>query len=355
MLKRQTTFFFVVILLELTFSFPTNGQTQSKPTPTPKTECPIEFDYQRAGAPNTPDFVIRAGYSRDNDDPAEGNFETGVFDLEILGRKSRTKKFVCLHAVIGFTMSSHLASADAYASGYVLRVREMFARSNERDDFIQISDPVKAWHNFTLNRHPYSSPPFLNEKLGKYRDNRKMDPRLQGATLRSEIYLGQFVDGEYKGIIYAGSPTSKQNGSLIFSSAKDDNYNNTRHVIEWRFNLEQLELVIDRTMHAEIYANESSETPYFTNQIRFRQPAWHNTITNTSFGNAAPKMELKKHRATLMWRDILNKEMHNNIPAYRKIDLLPIQKEQNNPASDEEFGRLRETPFDKATGRTRVK
>jgi hypothetical protein len=246
--------------------------------------------------PLAPDFVLRSGYSRDNDDAAEGHYETAIFDLELVGHKQADGSGVCVYFVSTSTLKEHQAKASSYAAAWYVRKAGIHAVSGG------------AWKEIeAVSPYGVASKPQSRTVAG-YMDGRMgaefVRPGDKGPSveLRSELLLGKFTDGKYYGRVFFQGPTGRQrNGSPAFTNTDDSNYDIVRHVAEWRLELSGGALLNPDGMAA--VKQYDGSVPIFRNQVRLATPAWNGSPVVI---RASPReVENKYHSVGLLWRDVV--------------------------------------------------
>lgn len=239
-------------------------------------ECEISHNYI-SGDPLAPTFILRSGYSRDNDDVAEGHYETAVFDLELVGRTVGDK--TCLYLVNTTTLSSEANNAAGWTNQFFIR---------------------KAGSSIEPIQNSAARFSVIQQDQASYLSNQKYipfeEPRPEGkVALFHYTFLGAVPDGIYVGKIFYQAPTGWRQGQPLFENRDDSKYE-VRHVLQWSVSLPS-GLVTDAS------------------KVRFVTPKW-------SGGE-------KTHTVKLMWRDVIQDET--------RTDLYEALKA--NPPPDEVLGR----------------
>lgn len=285
--------------------------------------CPVTLTYD-AMAADSPDFFVRAGYSRDNDDPKEGSYETAVLDLELYGRKSPNAGKVCVYLSVSPILSSESENAGGWAKNFFLRQHSAYQLANQ--EWKGVNAP-ETFSRFTVV-HSEQHPMFQNGKFGE-RSNKG-----RTTSLSSKLFLGEFADGVYAGRVYMQMATGTDKRGLPQFSNGDDSPYLVRHVVEWRLKLKDSAPIEPAVVVAE--AGTKGDTAGFANSVRLITPKWHDTVVDSGGG----RRENKKHHATLMWKDLLDRDPTTAGRAYQKWNQLVELNRAKEPKSDEEFGRL---------------
>lgn len=270
--------------------------------------------------PLSPDFVLRSGYSRGNDDIEEGLFETAVFDNELQIRRRGDRWNFRLKYVAN--MVSLLSHAREEASGYTARNLGVYTWKTDKWERISREETSAAAFNF-------STPVWMEASYLfdlKFREEAKREKANRIVVAERSIDLGTYEPGKYSGRVYLQSPTQPRTSQPYAHSSPSDY--RVRHIIEWRVNITDRAIVSVKT--PKILGDKKL---HFDNEIRLIRPDWHGTVVSEN-----GRLVRKEHIAPLMWKDIVYKDAQPEGPRYVRVNQLKIQSE--HPENDEQIGRL---------------
>jgi len=300
-------------------------------------ECSLHYGYD-PNESNAPTFFIRAGYSRDNDDPSEGHFETAIFDLELVGHASADGSVVCLYALVTSHLRSENQNAESWARAWFTVGAGLWKLSEQDLQWKPLLNNMGVAPSKVLH---FPTTPYADPGQRKMRDEfiRLNEPGQPSIALRTETFLGKLTDGVYSGRLFFQTPTGRDGlGKPVFNNTDDNDYNVVRHVARWRIRL--LDGKLSRVTENSPEINRSVAVAGFFNQIRLIQPSWDGTRM-TSEGQT----EVKYHSVGLVWRDVVEKrESAEGQARYFRTDLYSILREQKapQPVSEERLERLPE-------------
>lgn len=263
-------------------------------------ECVTSLDYYKASEKDAATFILRGGYSRDNDDPVEGHYETAVIDLELAGKRLPDGR-TCLHLVSTPILSTERHNAAGWAANFYLRP---MAVSHFFEGKWALFAPAKSGVGLWVV--PFTTPPYaLAGKAGK------LDrPAVETTGIRSVAFLGAFTDGHYNGRAYL------QTEGRGFTNVDDSDYNTVRHVIEWTVSLDKgLPVNVVKPLYAQA---DPTGPKYirFQNEVRLVTPTWNGSILASG--------DRKFHAVSLMWKDVLTVMEKDREVKYGKYDLMPV-------------------------------
>lgn len=292
----------------------------------PDHRCDIRLDYKNPNGPAAATLILRSGYSRDNDDSLQGNYETAVLDLELVGRKLPTGE-VCLFLVTTSTLSEEAESAQTWASQYFLRRASVYSLDPNTKEWLVQSGLAERGDSSHVVQHVI--PPYA--EAGKYQvaDGRTN----QRVSVRSANYLGAFKSGRYSGQSFL------QSGHTSFANQDASDYNVVRHIVEWSIELKDGELNIPD----QSYVTTVAQKPVvrFTNQVRLLVPPWNGSVVASSNGSK----EVKYHHVSLMWLDAVVSRCPNGTCKLYRYDLLATLKTETEKdpqlGLENEIGRLK--------------
>lgn len=285
-------------------------------TPLTPSECTTFLDYAKPMQNDAASFVLRSGYSRDNDDPKEGNYETAIFDLELVGKSLPNGK-TCLHLVVTPILLTEIKNAEGWAKTFFLRPLSVHQSVNGK------WEPIGGArrNGFPFSVVKFDRPPYLaSGKLAK-----ADRPANERVGLRAVAYLGIFDDGSYTGRTFL----QKENGG--FSNVDHSDYDSVRHVLDWTLSLQNGQPVNPTKV-------TDRQPVHFPNEVYFVTPKWHNTLVLED-----GKWGIKQHSVMLLWKDVVlvAKAPKPHYGTYNLLDTLQgVLNADASAASMSPIGRL---------------
>ena len=306
-----------------------------------QSQYPLVPSYNATDA-NSPDYMVRAGYSRGNDDPQQdgqkdiradipeaeqGNFETAVLDLELFARKMPQGVFVM--AEVTANVVELVESAPGWA-------KQWGARSLGYEQL----DANKQWRVVVPASNvgePFVFTPLANLQNGTFtqvgkmaEDNARPVPAQASALLKTTLPIGMLKDGIYRGrFTLEDHDGVLANGKVKYAAPNPQNYAKTRHIVEWHLYIEdgRFKGVTDL-----VHDDTTNMPPVFNNQIALITPPWNGREVMERTGKVT-----KYHHVGLVWRDVVRKS--DDGKNYMRTDLLTSLK-QVDSVVHERIGRL---------------
>jgi len=296
--------------------------------PTLAAEPPCEVSFTNDAAdPNSPDFLVRAGYSRDNDDPREGSYETAVIDIELYGRKTQAGK-ACVYLSVRPLLSTEPENAGGWSQNFFVRNHSLHRLIDSEQKWASQNLPsvFTRFSPIRTNQDPVT-------EFGKYA---KTNQTRYSTALDARIFLGELEDGVVAGRVYLQAPTGRDGTGQPQFTNHDDSVYLVRHVIEWRLDLH--ESLPRNPVALTLTARNGRDIKVFGNSVSIVSPAWNKTKVESSPRSGV--WEMKEHRTLLMWKDVLDRKLNSSVPLYQKWDQLKALEAPESQPHEEVLGRL---------------